>query len=52
MSDDSRAQWEQSVHDAAAATSGPHFVARVNDGCAHCPVRAMCPARAAVEGRA
>lgn len=51
MSDDGRAQWQESVQDAAAATKGPYFVARVNDGCAHCPARAMCPARAAVEGR-
>ena len=26
-------------------------VARVNDGCAHCPVRAMCPAQAIAGGR-
>ena len=32
------------------ATQGPEFVARVNDGCAHCPVRAMCPAQAALGG--
>ena len=25
--------------EAAAATQGPQFVARINDGCAHCPVR-------------
>ena len=39
------AQWQAQVSDAAAATRGPQFVARVNDGCAHCPVAAMCPAR-------
>ncbi|MDZ4268814.1 MAG: PD-(D/E)XK nuclease family protein, partial [Mycobacterium sp.] len=40
-----QAEWSAVVHRAAAATQGPHFVARVNDGCAHCPVRAMCPAQ-------
>ena len=28
---------------AAAATQGPQFVARINDGCAHCPVRPELP---------
>ena len=31
---------------------GPQFVARVNDGCAHCPVRPSCPAQAAADGTA
>lgn len=39
-----RDRWRALVHDAAAATQGPHFLARVNDGCVHCPVRAICPA--------
>jgi hypothetical protein len=39
------------VREAAAATQGPDFVARINDGCAHCPVRAICPAQAAIGGR-
>ena len=39
-----RAEWREVLQQAAAATQGPHFVARVNDGCTHCPVRAMCPA--------
>lgn len=43
MTADGRAEWEEQVHRAASATQGPQFVARVNDGCAHCPVRAMCP---------
>lgn len=51
MTEDGQVQWQQSVREAAAATRGPHFAARVNDGCAHCPVRGMCPARAAMEGR-
>ena len=46
-----RAEWLERVQQAAAATQGPEFVARINDGCAHCPVRAMCPAQAAAGGR-
>ena len=38
-------QWRETVAEAAGATQGPDFVARVNDGCAHCPVRSMCPAQ-------
>lgn len=38
--------WEDAVRTAAAATAGPQFAARVNDGCAHCPVRPSCPAHA------
>ena len=36
--------WQQAVRDAAAATAGPQFAARVNDGCTHCPLRPSCPA--------
>jgi RecB family exonuclease len=36
--------WQDLVHQAAAATAGPLFPARVNAGCAHCPVRSSCPA--------
>ncbi len=36
--------WHDTVRAAAAATAGPRFTARVNDGCAHCPVRPSCPA--------
>jgi superfamily I DNA/RNA helicase/RecB family exonuclease len=42
-----RAEWLERVQQAAAATRGPKFLARINDDCAHCPVRAMCPAQAA-----
>ncbi|MGE0215990.1 PD-(D/E)XK nuclease family protein, partial [Mycolicibacterium sp.] len=42
---DDRTEWRAHVRNAAAATQGPEFVARINDGCAHCPVRAMCPAQ-------
>ena len=48
---DTRAEWLELVQQAAAATQGPEFLARINDGCAHCPVRAMCPAQAATGGR-
>ena len=51
QSDDTRAEWLELVRQAAAATQGPEFVARVNDSCAHCPVRAMCPAQAIAGGR-
>jgi superfamily I DNA/RNA helicase/RecB family exonuclease len=45
-------QWASLVRQAAAATAGPLFVARVNDGCAHCPVRPHCPAHHDSEGPA
>jgi RecB family exonuclease len=38
--------WQELVQRAAAATAGPEFLARVNDGCGHCPVRSSCPAHA------
>jgi RecB family exonuclease len=47
-----RDDWRALVHDAAAATQGPQFVARINDGCAHCPVRQSCPAQSAADGTA
>ena len=34
------------IAQAADATAGPQFIARRNDGCAHCPVRPSCPAHA------
>ena len=37
------------VREAAEATAGPQFVARVNDGCAHCPLRPSCPAHVGAE---
>ena len=42
---ESRTTWLGAVGRAAAATAGPEFVARVNDGCANCPVRSFCPAQ-------
>lgn len=37
-------RWRDVIHEAAAATRGPQFLARVNDGCRHCPVLSSCPA--------
>ena len=39
-----RDEWRTLVRRAADATAGPMFLARRNDGCAHCPVRPSCPA--------
>ncbi|MGH3542137.1 MAG: PD-(D/E)XK nuclease family protein, partial [Mycobacterium sp.] len=39
-----RDTWRNLVREAAAATAGPLFVARINDGCTHCPLRPSCPA--------
>jgi len=39
-------QWRDLIRQAADATAGPQFIARRNDGCAHCPVRPSCPAHA------
>jgi RecB family exonuclease len=47
QTEETRAEWLDAVQQAAAATQGPEFMARINDGCAHCPVRTMCPAQAA-----
>ncbi|WP_018601344.1 ATP-dependent DNA helicase [Mycobacterium sp. 155] len=46
MTSETRADWLAAVGDAAAATAGPQFLARVNDGCSNCPVRSACPAQA------
>ena len=50
MPNASRKQAHELVQQAAGATKGPEFLARINDSCAHCPVRALCPAQA-VGGR-
>ena len=42
--------WRETVRAAAAATAGPHFAARVNDGCSHCPIKPTCPAHATGAG--
>lgn len=44
-----RQDWRDEVHAAAADTAGPQFRARVNSGCAHCPVRPSCPAHRRTE---
>jgi superfamily I DNA/RNA helicase/RecB family exonuclease len=41
-----RDEWRDLVRVAADATAGPQFIARRNDGCAHCPIRPFCPAHA------
>jgi len=50
LTPEAQAEWRETVQRAAAATRGPEFVARINDGCAHCPVRRMCPAQAVKGG--
>jgi superfamily I DNA/RNA helicase/RecB family exonuclease len=39
-----RNEWRSLVQQAATATAGPRFIARINDGCTHCPIRLSCPA--------
>ena len=41
---DEIAERHAAVRNAAAATAGPKFPARVNDGCPHCPLKRTCPA--------
>jgi RecB family exonuclease len=45
-----REDWRNLVRQAAAATAGPQFPARVNDGCTHCPIRPSCPAHTGTDG--
>ena len=45
LTPEGHAEWRALVHRAAAATQGPQFLARINDSCAHCPVRPICPAQ-------
>jgi superfamily I DNA/RNA helicase/RecB family exonuclease len=45
-----RDNWRALVRQAAAATAGPRFLARVNDGCSHCPLRPGCPAHTGTNG--
>jgi RecB family exonuclease len=46
-----RDEWRAALQRAAAATAGPVFAARINDGCAHCPMRPSCPAHDGAEGQ-
>ncbi|WP_225725656.1 MULTISPECIES: ATP-dependent DNA helicase [unclassified Nocardia] len=36
-------KWRTTIHDAAAATRGPSYLAMRNDGCRHCSVSGSCP---------
>ncbi|TQF73215.1 ATP-dependent helicase [Rhodococcus spelaei] len=45
LTEESEEQWLDAVHAAAAATRGPQFMAKPNDGCRHCPVTSSCPAQ-------
>jgi RecB family exonuclease len=51
LTPEARQQWRKSIRDAADATAGPQFVARINDGCAHCPLRPSCPAHLGIDGK-
>jgi len=44
-----RDEWRSLVRQLAATTAGPQFIARVNDGCPHCPLRPSCPAHSGAE---
>ncbi|OBK89137.1 ATP-dependent DNA helicase [Mycolicibacter heraklionensis] len=44
LTPDTGEQWRERIAQAATATAGPQFTARVNDGCRHCSVRPICPA--------
>ncbi|ORA83640.1 ATP-dependent helicase [Mycobacterium malmoense] len=46
LTEAARDEWRNLVRLAADATAGPRFIARRNDGCAHCPIRPCCPAHA------
>ncbi|WP_434085542.1 ATP-dependent helicase [Nocardia sputorum] len=35
--------WRDTIHQAAASTQGPSYLAMRNDGCRHCPVTGSCP---------
>nr|WP_149361230.1 ATP-dependent DNA helicase [Lolliginicoccus suaedae] len=49
LDDESWQEWAGLIREAATATRGPVFEARINDGCDHCPVRSSCPVQE--EGR-
>ncbi|WP_063024374.1 ATP-dependent DNA helicase [Nocardia niwae] len=36
-------RWRDTIHQAAASTQGPSYLAMRNDGCRHCPVAGSCP---------
>jgi superfamily I DNA/RNA helicase/RecB family exonuclease len=51
LTPEARAQWRDRIHQAADATAGPQFVARINDGCSHCPLKPSCPAHTGIDGK-
>jgi RecB family exonuclease len=51
LTPEARTQWRDRIKEAAEATAGPQFIARINDGCAHCPLRPSCPAHTGVDGK-
>jgi superfamily I DNA/RNA helicase/RecB family exonuclease len=51
LTPEARAQWRDRIHEAAGATAGPQFVARINDGCSHCPLKPSCPAHTGIDGK-
>ncbi len=51
MTPEARQQWRDRIREAADATAGPQFVARINDGCTHCPLRPSCPAHTGIDGK-
>ena len=50
LTPEAAAQWRETIHEAADATAGPQFVARINDGCSHCPLKPSCPAHTGADG--
>lgn len=50
LTPESGRDWRERIAAAAAATAGPQFTARVNDGCRHCPIRPICPAHTGGSG--
>ncbi|GFG68683.1 ATP-dependent helicase [Mycolicibacter senuensis] len=50
LTSESGRDWRERIAEAAAATAGPQFTARVNDGCRHCPIRPICPAHTGGSG--
>jgi superfamily I DNA/RNA helicase/RecB family exonuclease len=50
LTPEAREEWRNVVREAAEATAGPRFIARVNDGCTHCPLRPSCPAHTGTHG--
>ncbi len=43
LDDDGIDEWRGVIHDAAAASKGPSYLAMRNDGCRHCKVSGSCP---------